>query len=212
MNQLFKKSVAEFLGATGFLTAITASSGELKIVTLALALGVLIIILRPISGAHLNPVVSLYFYLKRDINLGTLLGYILAQLLGALAGSVLGSLISNKTVGGFTGISDNLPLAYLAGEVVSTIGMVWLIATLVNNKQPTWIPYTVVAWVIAAGSFTLTGAQANPSVTFGLMFQGLAPNQGVSLIVAQVFGLLVTLLLLMFFAPAKRKRVVRKKI
>jgi glycerol uptake facilitator-like aquaporin len=68
-----------------------------------------------------------------------------------------------------------------------------------------------VAWVIAAGSFTLTGAQANPSVTFGLMFQGLAPNQGVSLIVAQVFGLLVTLLLLMFFAPAKRKRAATRK-
>ena len=64
MNQLFKKSVAEFIGATGFLTAITASSGELKIVTLALALGVLIIILRPISGAHLNPVVSLYLSYK----------------------------------------------------------------------------------------------------------------------------------------------------
>ncbi|MEY4553630.1 MAG: hypothetical protein RL197_57 [Actinomycetota bacterium] len=156
--------------------------------------------------------VSLYFYLKRDITLETLLAYVFAQLLGALAGSALGSLISNKVVNGFTGNSDNLPLAYLAGEVVSTIGMVWLIATLVNNKQPTWIPYTVVAWVIAAGSFTLTGAQANPSVTFGLMFQGLAPNQGVSLIVSQVIGLGITLLLLMFFAPTKRKRAaVRKK-
>jgi hypothetical protein len=43
------------------------------------------------------------------------------------------------------------------------------------------------------------------------MFQGLAPNQGVSLIVAQVFGLLVTLVLLMFFAPAKRKRAATRK-
>ena len=211
MNQLFKKSVAEFLGATGFLTAITASSGELKIVSLALALGVLIIILRPISGAHLNPVVSLYFYLKRDISLGTFLAYSIAQFLGALAGSMLGSLVSNKVVAGFSGNSENLPISYLAGELVATIGMVWLIATLVNNKQPTWIPYTVVAWVIAAGSFTLTGAQANPSVTFGLMFQGLAPNQGVSLIVSQMIGLLITLLLLMFFAPAKRKRASVKK-
>ena len=211
MNPLFKKSVAEFIGATGFLTAITASSGELKIVALALALGVLIIILRPISGAHLNPVVSLYFYLKREIALGTFLAYALSQFLGALAGSLLGSLISNKVVSGFAGNSDILPLAYLAGEVVSTIGMVWLIATLVNNKQPTWIPYTVVAWVIAAGSFTHTGAQANPSVTFGLMFQGLAPNQGISLIMSQLIGLLITLLLLMFFAPAKPKRALAKK-
>jgi hypothetical protein len=43
------------------------------------------------------------------------------------------------------------------------------------------------------------------------MFQGLAPNQGVSLIVCQMLGLLITLLLLMFFAPAKRKRAATRK-
>jgi hypothetical protein len=42
------------------------------------------------------------------------------------------------------------------------------------------------------------------------MVQGLASNQGVSLMVAEVFGLLLAIILLIVLAP-KAKKVVRKK-
>lgn len=211
MNALLKKSLAEFVGVTVFLTAITASNMPLKVISLALALGIMIIVTGPVSGGHLNPVVSLYFYIKREISLGNLLAFVAAQLAGALAGSGLGALISGSKVAGFKGIGDALPISYLAGEVLATAGLVWLIATLVNNKQAGWIPFAVAAWVMAAANFTLTGAQANPAVTFGVMFQGMAANQGLSLIVAQVLGLLIAVILLLIFAPAKKKSATRKK-
>lgn len=211
MNALLKKSIAEFIGVTVFLTAITASSEPLKVISLALALGIMILVTGPVSGGHLNPVVSLYFYVKREITLGNLLAFVAAQLLGALAGSGLGALISNQNVKGFAGNSANLPISYLAGEALATAGLVWLIATLVNNKQTSWIPFAVAAWVMSAANFTLTGAQANPAVTFGVMFQGLAANQGVSLIVAQITGLLIAIVLLLIFAPSKKKRAAAKK-
>ncbi|MEN9608689.1 MAG: hypothetical protein RLZZ06_620 [Actinomycetota bacterium] len=210
MNALLKKSLAEFVGVTGFLTAITAANADFKTFSLALTLGVMIILTGPISGGHLNPVVSLYFYIKREITLGNLLAFVGAQLAGGIAGANLGALISGKTLVGFKGIADNLPFGYLAGEVVATAGLVWLIATLVNNKQGNVIPFAVAAWVFAAANFTPTGAQANPAVTFGLMVQGLASNQGVSLMVAEVFGLLLAIILLIVLAP-KAKKVARKK-
>lgn len=204
MNALLRKSIAEFIGVTVFLTAITASSQPLKVISLALALAIMILITGPISGGHLNPVVSLYFYLKREITLGNLLAFVGAQFAGGIAGSYLGSLISGKVVAGFAGNSDNLPAPYLAGEVVATAGLVWLIATLVNNKQVAWIPFSVAAWVMAAANFTLTGAQANPAVTLGVMVQGMAANQGVSLFVAEIAGLLLAIVLIMVLTPAKK--------
>jgi glycerol uptake facilitator-like aquaporin len=211
MNALLKKSIAEFIGVTVFLTAITASMNDYKTFAISLTMATMIIILRPISGAHLNPIVSLYFYLKREITLGNLLAFTAAQFAGSLAGSQLGALISGKTIAGFAGNSDNLPISYLAGEVLVSAGMVWLIASLINNKQTTWIPFAVAGWILAATNFTLTGGQANPAVTFGVMFQGMAANQGVSLIVAQLSGLVLALILLMVFAPAKAKRPAAKR-
>lgn len=211
MNSLLKRSLAEFVGVTVFLTAITAATTNLKTISLALAIGVMIIITRPVSGGHLNPVTSLYFYIKQQITLGNLLAFVGAQFAGAIAGSALGALISGGKIAGFSGNSDNLPFGYLAGEVVATAGMILLIATLVNNKQETWIPFAVSAWVISASNFTQTGAQANPAVTLGVMFQGMAANQGVSLMVAEVFGLAVALILLIIFSSGKKKPLTRKK-
>ncbi len=211
MPALLKKSFAEFVGVAVFLTSITASTGTLKTIAIALTIGIMIILTRPVSGGHLNPATSLYFYSKRQITLGNLLAFIGAQLAGALAGVALGAVISGGTISGFSSTSGNLPTSYVVGEVLATAGMIWLIATLVNHKLDNWLPFAVSAWVVAAGTFTKTGAQANPAVTFGIMFNGMAANQGASLVVAEVAGVLVAVVLLMIFTPAKKKPAARKK-
>ena len=166
----------------------------------------MILVTGPISGGHLNPAVSLYFYVKREISLGNLLSYVGAQLLGGLFGVWLGTLLHGATVKGFVANSTNLDAAALVGELIATAGLVWVIATLISTKQTTWIPFAVAAWVLSAANFTPTGAQANPAVTLGAMFKGdLAPNQGISLIVAQVAGLLLAILLTMLFSIGKKK-------
>src|SRR5437763_15416194 len=50
------------------------------------ALVVLISMFGPLSGAHFNPAVTLYFALRREIRLAMAIGYVIAQLIGAVLG------------------------------------------------------------------------------------------------------------------------------
>lgn len=213
MNALLKKSLAEFVGVTVFLTAITAGANNgLKPFTVALALVVMILVTGGVSGGHLNPAVSLFFYSRKEINLGTFLAYAGAQLAGAFAGASLGALLTGTTNKSFVATQATIAPMAIAGEVVATAGLVWIIGTLVQNKLGNLIPFAVGAWIITAASFTSTGAQANPAVTFGLMVQGSWPTTfGAPLIVAQVAGVLVAILLLIVFTPSKKKTAARKK-
>ena len=213
MNALLKKSLAEFAGVTVFLTAITAGANNgLKPFTVALALALMILVTGGVSGGHLNPAVSLFFYSRKEINLGTFLAYVGAQVAGAFAGASLGALLTGTVNKSFIASGGTIAPMAIAGEVVATAGLVWIIGTLVQNKLGNIIPFAVGAWIITAASFTSTGAQANPAVTFGLMVQGSWPTSfGAPLIVAQVAGVLVAILLLIVFAPKAKKTAARKK-
>ncbi|MEY4434108.1 MAG: hypothetical protein RIR16_148 [Actinomycetota bacterium] len=213
MNATFKKSFAEFLGTAVFLTAIagSVSSGSpLKQLSLALTLGLMILLLGGVSGAHFNPVVSLYFYSRKEISLRELLSYIGSQLLGALAGAALGLALWGNTI---TAISNtNVASAPLViGEVVATAGLVLLIGHLASNKQAHLIWVAVAAWVFAAGTFTGTGAQANPAVSFGLLFTGAGIGTISTFVLAQVVGLALAIGLQMVLGAKVKKAAKAKK-
>lgn len=212
MNALLKKSLAEFVGVTVFLTAITAAGNEfLKPFTVAIALGLMILLTGGVSGGHLNPAVTLFFYSRKEISLGTALAYVVAQLAGGFAGASLGAVLTGTVNKNFILGTGSANAAMFVGEVVATAGLVWIIGTLVQNKLGNLIPVAVAAWVLTAATFTATGAQANPAVSFGLMVQGSLPTTyGGSLILAQVVGVVVAIVLLMAFAP-KAKKVLKKK-
>ena len=213
MNALLKKSLAEFVGVTVFLTAITAGANNgLKPFTVGLALALMILLTGGVSGGHLNPAVSLFFYARKEIDLGTFLSYVGAQLAGAFAGASLGALLTGTTNKSFIASGGYIAPMEIAGEVVATAGLVWIIGTLVQNKLGNLIPIAVGAWIVTAASFTMTGAQANPAVTFGLLVQGSLPTGfGGELVLAQIIGVLVAIGLLVLFAPAKKKTATRKK-
>lgn len=198
MNALFKKSVAEFLGTAVFLTAIAGASTSgtpFKAMALALALGLMILILGPISGGHFNPAVSIYFYAKREYKFGTLVSYIVAQLAGAFAGVALGLALWGSNIATISNTNES-SLPMVLGEILATAGLVVVIATLIKNKQTNLIWIAVAAWVFAAANFTGTGAQANPAVTFGLLFAGAGTGTVTSIILAQIAGLFVAVLVL----------------
>ena len=205
MNALLKKSLAEFIGVAAFLTAIMAGQGTFKVIALAITLGLMILVNGPVSGGHLNPAVSLYFYAKKALTTGEFLAYVASQLAGAIAGVYLAGLLAGSTVKGFSGAGQALPISYLAGEVVATAGLVWIIGTLVQHDRAPFIPVAVTTWIIAAATFTVTGAQANPAVTLGVMLNGMAVNQGAVLVLAELAGLVVAMVLLTVFAPAAKK-------
>lgn len=191
INATLQKLLVEFLGVTLFLTsigaAISSSGTALPAAGVAITLGLAILITGGISGGHLNPVVSLYFYSKKELSLGDLFGYIVAQIAGGLAGIWIGLSIWGKTVGSLVN-SRNATLPELIGEWVITGGLVFLVGYLASNKKGNLIPVAVALWVFAGLQFTSTGAQANPAVTIALLLAGHDVGVQGGLILAQVVG------------------------
>jgi len=216
--------LAEFVGVTLFLTAIISAGATFTkpetmnpfhIATLAMTLGVAALLTGSVSGGHLNPAVSLYFFARKELSVTDFIGYVVAQLLGAAAGVSLGEYLHGYNIAGFTNATSTLPAGpAFVGEVVATAGLVLLITTLIQNKLTHLIPFGLILWVFAAANFTPTGAQANPAVSFGLMVDGkLTVAAGAQLILAQIVGLLVAVILgmLLTSATAKKKASAKKK-
>lgn len=213
MNASLKKVIAEFIGTFTFLLAIagaSASGSPLKQVSLALTLGLMILTLGGISGGHFNPAVSIYFFAKKQLSFGALVSYVAAQLAGAYVGVAAGLGLWDKTVSPLSeGNQVSAPI--FLGEVLATAGLVFIIGTLVNNKQANLIWIAVATWVFAAGTFTVTGAMANPAVAFGLMFNGISTGSIASIVVAQLVGLVVAILLLLITGASTKKKAPKKE-
>lgn len=208
IDPFVRKLLAEFLGATLFLTAIVASvtSGNpLKTATLATVLGLVVLVTGPISGGHINPAVSIYFYSRKEISLKELLGYVVAQILGGLFGAWIGLTIWGKTPTFATG--DANP-AMIIGELFATGGLVWLIGRLASTKNGHLIPGAVGLWVFAVATFTPTGGQANPAVSIALLLNGQGGVATAQLILAQLAGMLIAAVFITIFAD----KVAAKKV
>src|SRR5438045_8017450 len=94
---MLRAPVAEFIGTLLFVLVGAGSSivnqGGAAGLALALAQGiglaVIVTIMMPISGGHINPAVSFSLWLGKQIDALTLGKYVLAQLLGAVVGALL---------------------------------------------------------------------------------------------------------------------------
>ncbi len=218
-----KKMLAEFLGVMIFLTSITAivvTPGASPMHTFALAgtLVCAILVAAPYSGAHLNPAVSLFFLARREMSVSEFFSYVGAQLLGAVAGTLIGSLLRDKlfqipsfetNVSVPLGASD---VAVFLGEVVATAGLLVIIGQLSIQKQGNLIPWAVGLWVATAALYTVTGAQANPAVTFGRLFAqyGLSMQSASMIFLAEILGVLVATVLIFAFSDPKKAAAKRK--
>lgn len=212
MNPSLKKIIVEFLGTFVYLVAIagaSASQSPFRGLTTALTLGLMILTLGGISGGHFNPAISIYFFAKKQLAFGELVSYVVAQLAGAFFGMATGLAIWDKTI---TPLAEGnqVSSSIFIGEVVATAGLIFVIGTLVNNKQTQLVWIAVAAWFFAASTFTPTSAFANPAVSFGWMFNGLSTGSTSSIIVAQLVGLLVAILLLLITGAATAKSAAPK--
>ena len=99
-ESLLKQSAAEFVGTfclvfagTGAIVINEVSGGAITHVGIAMTFGLVVLAMiytvGDVSGAHLNPAVSIGFAAARRLPWAKLLPYILSQCLGALAASVL---------------------------------------------------------------------------------------------------------------------------
>jgi aquaporin Z len=126
------------------------------------------------SGAHLNPAVTLAFWLLGKITSRSAVFYAVAQLAGALTGAALvlaiwGGWATNVHVGA-TVPHDGGPLAALAAETAMTFLLVSLILNFVD--RPHLMAFTGAAVGILVAFFVfveapVSGASLNPARTLG---------------------------------------------
>lgn len=209
INATLQKLIVEFLGATLFLIALSGSiSHSLVVPELAIAatFGLALLITGSISGGHLNPVVSLYFYSRKALSLRDFLLYVAAQIGGAFFGTFIGLQLWGKAIRPLN--AGSAPdISVLLGEWVATGGLVFLFGYLVATKRANLIPFTAAVWIFSAASFTQSGAQANPAVSLALILNGQGVATSGWIIIAQLVGLLSAIVGIMVFTakPAKAK-------
>ena len=220
---LWRRLLAEFVGTALLVTAVvgsgimatTLSPDDVGLqllensVATAFALGALILMFGPVSGAHFNPVVSAAdWFLGRRTGTGLtardLGGYVLAQTAGAIAGSVLANLMFDLSAVDFSGKERAAGHLWL-GEVVATTGLLLLVFALARSGRAAVAPAAVGAYIGAAYWFTSSTSFANPAVTVGRAFTdtfaGIAPGSVPAFVVAQVVGLVVGVALALALYP-----------
>jgi glycerol uptake facilitator-like aquaporin len=154
---------------------------------------VLIIVFGAVSGAHFNPVVSLFLALQRKLSRKDFAFYITAQILGGIAGALLAHLMFGlPLVSASTHIRTGIGV--WTGEIVATFGLLLTIAGCMNNRPET-APYAVGLFITAGYWFTSSTSFANPAVTIARAltdtFSGIRPEDVPGFIVAQITGTLV---------------------
>jgi len=172
-----------------------------------LGLAVLIALLGPVSGAHLNPVVSLADWLTGGLRGRHLAPYALVQVAGAVLGAELANLMYGVPAHLATTHRDGGHL--LVGEVVATAGLIALVLGLTRTGRGALAAPAVGAYIGAAYWFTSSTSFANPAVTVGRVFSdtfaGIAPGSVPGFVLAQLVGGAVGLGLAVFLYPSKEQ-------
>ena len=204
ISALSQRLGAEFLG-TAFLLATVVGSGIMAErlaggnVAIALLgntlptgaiLVVLITMLGPISGAHLNPAVTAAFVLRGDLRASDGALYVAAQIPGAIVGVLAAHIMFDESV---FQISTKLrpgPAQWFS-EWVATFGLMTTILLTLRAK-PAAVPVSVGLYITAAYWFTASTSFANPAVTIARAlsdtFAGIRPFDVPPFIVAQLIG------------------------
>ena len=175
-----------------------------------LGLTVLILALGPVSGAHLNPVVSLSAAWQGRMTMPDALSYIAAQVTGAFAGVAAAHLMYEMPVF-FAAEHVRTGPALWWSEFVATFGLIAIIIGCARSR-PDVTPFAVGAYVTAGFWFTASSAYTNPAVTLAKAasntFTGIRPGDAPAFIVAQVLGAAASTMLFcwLYAAPGKSTR------
>jgi glycerol uptake facilitator-like aquaporin len=168
------------------------------------ALFALIAVWGPASGAHFNPVVTLWARLSGDLSTRAALWFVVAQVVGGILGVIAANVIFDlDAVSWSTTDRDTFPK--LLSEVIATFGLLMVIVGLVRNGGERLVAMAVAAYIGGAYWFTSSTSFANPAVTIARMFSdtfaGIEPSSAPLFIVAQVIGALAAIMVMNFVYP-----------
>jgi glycerol uptake facilitator-like aquaporin len=214
---LSRRLVAEFLG-TAYLVAAVIGSGIMAErltggnVALALlantiatgaALVASILALAPISGAHLNPAVTLSDALNGGLPWTEASGYVLAQLSGGVCGALAAHAMFGLPLFSLSHRIRSGP-AQIFSEFVATFGLLAVIWGC-SRFRSSALAFAVGAYITAAYWFTASTSFANPAVTIARSlsdtFAGIRPRDVLPFLLAQLAGALCATLLFRWLLP-----------
>jgi glycerol uptake facilitator-like aquaporin len=173
--------------------------------TIATGAGLVALILTfgGISGAHLNPAVTVAEASQGGLAWRDVAPYVAAQLAGAFAGVALAHLMFDLPA--FTASRHvRAGIGRLAGELTATFGLVAVIRGCARAR-PAATPFAVAAYITAAYWFTSSTSFANPAVTLARAasdtFAGIRPADAPGFILAQALGAAAATVLFRWLAP-----------
>ena len=131
-------------------------------ITFGISVFAAIMLFQPISGAHINPAVSIAFAAKGDLETEALPGYIISQCLGAWLAAMI-------VLDGATEPSVSIPLTW-GIEIMITLLLMYSIHVLVRRKSSLFTLSLGVGLMVSVISFffgEFTGSSMNPARSLG---------------------------------------------
>jgi glycerol uptake facilitator-like aquaporin len=212
-----RRAVAEALGTALLLAAVVGSGimgerlagGNVAIALLAntiatgSALIALILAFGPISGAHLNPAVTLADAWHGGIAWRHVPVYLTAQILGAFSGVALAHLMFGEPLfSASRHVRAGAP--QLFSEFIATFGLLSVIWGCVRSR-PEFVAFAVGAYITGAYWFTASTSFANPAVTLARAasdtFAGIRPTDVPGFVLAQLAGAAAATAIFRWLAP-----------
>jgi aquaporin Z len=204
-----KKLAAEVLGTfalvftgTGAIVIDNVSGGGVSHVGVALTFGLIVLAMiytvGDISGAHLNPAVTLGFFAARRLKGGDVLPYIVSQCLGALSASlVLRLLFPRDATLGTTIPTGSLLQSFVLELILTALLMFVILAVSTGAREKGITAGIVVGSVIGLEAMfagPICGASMNPARSFAPALVSLHLQALWIYLLAPTFGALVGVL------------------
>lgn len=213
-----QKYISEFIGTFILLVSIVGSgiagqqytNDQMVIlfshaVVIGFTLIFLIRIFANFSGAHFNPIVSIIFFLQKELSSRDLFLYILIQIIAAILGALFANYIFGLNV---IEISSNIRSGaniYIS-EIFAATGLL-LVILLSRADGKNVVSFNVGIYITAALIFTSSTSFANPAVTIARMFTesftGINPSTVIFFISCQVIGMFAAYILYNQFFKSK---------
>jgi glycerol uptake facilitator-like aquaporin len=217
-SNLRARIVAEFLGTAFLVAAVVGSgimaerlsAGNVALVLLAntiatgAALVALILTFGPISGAHLNPVVSLADAMEGGLAWSLTLPYMAAQIFGGVCGTIAAHAMFGLPLVSLSRHIRGGPAQFLS-EFIATFGLLSVIWGC-SRSRASVVPFAVGSYITAAYWFTSSTSFANPAVSIARCwsdtFTGIRPGDVPLFVVAQFTGGIAATILFRWLVPS----------
>ncbi|MSO79630.1 MAG: aquaporin family protein [Acidimicrobiia bacterium] len=222
MNRaLARQALAEAVG-TAFLLMAVVGSGiaasrlspddtGLQLLENALVTGAALVAILcaigPVSGAHLNPIVTMVDRWFGGISTGVAATYCAAQVIGAALGVMVANVMFDlDPIEWSTKIRDSG--GQVVGEAVAVVGLLLVVFGVARSGRRTVAPFAVGAYVTAAYFFTSSTSFANPAVTLARTlsdsFSGIEPGSVPGFLGGQAAGAVIAVAVIAVLYPRAR--------